>query len=145
MNASPISIGLRAALIGMLIVLALVLLDVFIFQFPILVVYLFQPFLYFLIGRIAGGMAKAGDANFGIQVDMGSDINFAAVGGTAGLFLCLGSWLIYGVFSLALELIYFGGFMGGAVGMALCLALDLPLAIALGSFGGKNAEPNFNN
>jgi hypothetical protein len=33
--------------------------------------------------------------------------------------------------------------MGGVFGMVLCLGLDLPVAIALGSVGGKAAEPKF--
>jgi hypothetical protein len=137
---SRLSPAIRAAFLGLLIILVLVILDLLFFQKPVLIVYPVQVFLYILVGRIAGSIAQSEDANAGLQLGMGSDLNFPAMGGMAGLCLCLGSWLVYGVIALGLELAQLGGVFGGVFGLALCLALDLPLAIGLGALGGKMAE-----
>jgi len=140
-KSSALSPAIRAAFIGLLIMLAAIALVLFLFQTPLLIVYPLQAFLYFLVGRIAGNIARNEDPNAGLQLGMESDVNFSAVGGMGGLSLCIGIWLVYSIISFGLEMAYLGGFIGSIFGVALCFALDLPLAIGLGVLGGKTAEP----
>jgi len=139
---SALSPAIRAAFIGLLIMLVAIALVLFLFQTPLLILYPLQPFLYFLVGRIAGNIARNEDPNAGLQLGMESDVNFSAVGGMGGLCLCLGIWLVYGIISFGLEMAQLGSFIGSVFGVALCLALDLPVAIGLGVLGGKTAEPH---
>lgn len=139
---SALSPAIRAAFIGLLIMLVVIALVLFLCQTPLLIIYPLQAFLYFLVGRIAGNIARDEDPNAGLQLGMG-DVNFAAVGGTGGLSLCIGTWLVYGIISVGLELAQLSSFIGSVFGVALCFALDLPLAIGLGVLGGKTAEPHY--
>ena len=139
-KSSALSPAIRAAFIGMLIMLVAIALVLFFFQSPLLIIYPLQAFLYFLVGRIAGNIARNEDPNAGLQVGM-DDVNFAAIGGMGGLSLCIGVWLIYGVISVGLELAQLSSFIGSVFGVALCFALDIPMAIGLGVLGGKTAEP----
>lgn len=139
----PSAVGavFRAAFAGLVIMVVAIALDLFLLQAPLLVIYPLQPFLYFLVGRIAANIARNEDPNAGLQLGLDSDLNFSATGGMGGACLCLATWFIYGVISLGLELAQLGSFIGSIFGVALCLAFDLPVAIILGSLGGKSAEP----
>jgi hypothetical protein len=138
---STLSAAIQAAFAGLVIVLVAIALVLFLFQAPLLVVYPLQPFLYYLVGRMAGNIARNEDPNAGLQLGLASDLNFSATGGLSAVCLSLATWFIYGVISLGLELAQLGSLIGSVLGVTICAALDVPVAIILGSLGGKSAEP----
>ena len=139
---SPLSPAIRAAFIGVFIMIVAIALVLLLFHSPLLILYPLQAFLYFLVGRIAGNIALKEDPNAGLQIGMG-DVNFGAVGGMGSFSLCVGVWLVYGVLSVGLDLAQLSSFIGSIFGVVLCFAFDVPLAIGLGILGGRTAAPHY--
>lgn len=138
---SPLGLGLKAALIGITIIIVITAANLLFFKVALLYAYPLQLILYFVVGRIAGNMAKNADPNAGLQIGMPSDVNFASVGGTAGGILSLLTWILYGAVSLGLEMAQLGGFAGGVFGIAFCSIIDILIGIGLGAWGGKTVQP----
>jgi hypothetical protein len=131
--------GVRAAITGFFILLALNLLNLFLFRAPIIFLYPIQVLVYYLVGRIAGNTGREEHMTNGMALGFETDLNYGALGGTAGFVLCIAMWLLYGFASLGLQMVL-GGFFVGVFGWMICLAFDLPFAIGVGSLGGKSAQ-----
>jgi hypothetical protein len=134
-------VGIRAAFTGLIIMLAVNLLNIFLFRAPIIFIYPIQVLVYYLVGRIAGTKAKEEHfaGGFNIGGDFPTDLNYSATGGMAGFTLCIAMWILYGFASLGLQLVL-GGIFVGVFGWVVCLAFDLPFAIGVSSLGGKSAQ-----
>src|SRR3990172_9240813 len=71
--------GVRVALGGVVVMVLLNLLNLFVFRLPLVALYPAQLIAYFVVGRVAAGMARNEDPYGGMQTGMPTDINFAAV------------------------------------------------------------------
>lgn len=137
---TPLRPGLLTAAIAIVIFLLLLLFDIFVLRLRLVTLYPVQLIAYFLIGRIAGGIAREEhytSAEYGM-----TEVNYPAAGGVGGLAFCILVWILYGVVSLWLQVAQLGGFIAGFFGWAICFSIDLPVAIGLSAYGGKTAEPD---
>ena len=134
---NPIMAGIKAGLMASIFIMTLQVINFLLLRVILLYLYPLQLLAYFIAGRTGGGMALRND-EFGAVFE----INTRAVGGAAGATLCVISWLLVGLISVAssalgltenLELVFWT--------WLLCFAIDLPVAIGIGSLGGSTKNP----
>lgn len=140
-NRPSLPPGLRAAFGGFVVLIVLNLINLFGLRLPLAVFYPIQFIAYVVVGRIAAATARDEDAYGGMQIGIATDLNYGAIGGSAALSLCILIWLLYAVLALWLAVARLGGFAAGFFGWAICLAIDLPIAVGAGAFGGNSAKP----